>query len=74
VPEADRGLDRFTRMVRDEAIRIARQLIATGLDSQTQVHLSSAPRFFAAPPELHGTAPFPLDLLARQKLSAEASS
>jgi len=73
VPEAARGLDRFTRMVRDEGIRIARTLIATGLDAQIQVHLSSAPRFFAAPPELHGTEPFPLDLLARQKLSTEES-
>jgi len=73
VPEAARGLDRFTRMVRDEGIRIARKLIETGLDEQIPVHLSSAPRFFAAPPELHGTEPFPLDLLARQKLSAEES-
>ncbi|MBI4290057.1 MAG: ATP-binding protein [Betaproteobacteria bacterium] len=73
VPEADRGLDRFTRMVRDEGIRIARKLIATGLAAQIQVHLASASRFFPAPPELHGTEPFPLDLLARQKLSAEES-
>jgi signal transduction histidine kinase len=71
VPEVDRGLDRFTRMVRDEGIRIARKLIATGIDAQTQVHLSGAPRFFATSPELQGTEPFPLDLLARQKLSAE---
>ena len=73
VPEADRGPDRFTRMVHDEGIRIARKLIATGLDAQTLVHLSGASRFYAAPPALHGTEPFPLDLLARQKLSAEES-
>jgi len=73
VPEADRGLDRFTRMVRDEGIRIARKLIATGLDSKIRVLLASAPRFFPSPPELHGTEPFPLELLARQKLSAEES-
>jgi len=42
VPEADRGPERFTRMVRDECIRIARKLIATGLDPQTPLHLASA--------------------------------
>ena len=71
VPEADRGPERFTRMVRDECIRIARKLIATGLDPQIPVHLASARQFFAVPPELHGTEPFPLDLLARQTLSVE---
>jgi signal transduction histidine kinase len=73
VPDADRGPERFTRMVRDESIRIARKLIATGLDPQIPVHLASARQFFAAPPEFHGTEPFPLDLLARQRLSAEES-
>ena len=71
--EADRGLERFTRMVRDEGIRIARKLITTGLDPQIPVFLSGAPRFFPSPAELHGTKPFPLELLARQRLSAEAS-
>ncbi len=71
IPEADRGLDLFTRMVRDEAVRIARKLIATGMNAQTQVHLASASRFFAALPEAQGTDPFPLDVLARQRLSAE---
>ncbi len=71
--EADRGLERFTRMVRDEGIRIARKLITTGLDPQIPVLLSGAPRFFPSPAELHGTKPFPLELLARQRLSAEAS-
>jgi signal transduction histidine kinase len=71
VPEADRGFDCFTRMVRDEGIRIARKLIATGLEPQVPLHLGSARQFFATSPELHGTEPFPLDLLARQRLSAE---
>ena len=70
--EADRDPERFTRMVRDEGIRIARKLIATGLDPQIQVLLSSAPRFFPSVPETHGTKPFPLELLALQRLSAEA--
>ena len=73
VAEADRGLDRFTRMVRDEGIRMARKLIATGLDPQIAVLLSGAPRFFASVPQMHGTTPFPLELMARQRLSAEES-
>lgn len=71
VAETDRGLERFTRMVRDEGIRMARKLIATGLDPQIAVLLSGAPRFFASVPEMHGTTPFPLELMARQRLSAE---
>jgi signal transduction histidine kinase len=71
VPEADRGPERFARMVRDECIRIARKLTATGLDPQIPLHLASARQFFAAPLEFHGTEPFPLDLLARQRLSVE---
>jgi len=71
VPENERGPERFKRMVRDECIRIARKLIATGLDPRIQVLLSSSSRFFAAPPELLGTEPFPLDLLAHQRLTAE---
>jgi signal transduction histidine kinase len=73
VSEADRGPERFTRMVRAEGIRIARKLIATGIDPQILVHLASAQQFFAASPEFHGTEPFPLDLLARQRLSAGES-
>jgi signal transduction histidine kinase len=73
VPEADRGSERFKRMVHDECIRVARKLVATGLDPQIAVHLASGPQFFTAPPELLGTEPFPLDLLARQRLSVEES-
>ncbi len=73
VPEAERGLERYTRMVRDEAIRMARKLIATGLSPQIQVLLSGANQFFPAAPEFHGTTPFALELLARQKLSAGES-
>ena len=71
VAETERGLERFTRMIRDEGIRIARKLIATGLDPQISVLLSSAPRFFASVPEMHGTKPFALELMARQRLSTE---
>ncbi len=73
VAEADRGQERFTRMVRDEGIRMARKLIATGLDPQISVLLSGAPQLFTSVPEMHGTTPFPLELLARQRLSAGES-
>lgn len=72
VQETGRDLERFTRMVRDEGIRIARKLIATGLDPQIPVLLSGAPRFFPSPAQMHGTEPFALELMARQRLSAEA--
>ena len=71
VDEADRSPERFELMVRDEGIRIARKLIATGLDAQIQVNLGSARQFFPGSPEFHGAEPFPLALLARQKLTAE---
>jgi biotin carboxyl carrier protein len=74
VPDADRGVERFTHMVRDEGIRIARKLIATGLDPKIPVHLGSARQFFAATPEFHGTESFPLEQLARQTLSAEQAT
>ena len=73
IAEADRGVEHFTRMVRDEGIRIARKLIATGLDPQIAVLLSGASRFFTSVPEMHGTTPFPLELMARQRLSAGES-
>jgi signal transduction histidine kinase len=74
VPEVDRGPEIFKRMVHDECIRIARTLIATGLDAQIPVHLASAARLFDAPPELIGSEPFPLDLLARQRLPGEGNA
>ena len=74
VPEIDRGPELFTRMVRDESIRIARKLIATGLTQTFPVHLASASRFFAGPAELIGSDPFPLALMANQKLSVEQAA
>jgi len=73
LPQAERTPERFNRMVRDECIRIARKFIATGLDPQIPVHLASARQFFAVPTDFHGTEPFPLDLLARQRLSSEGN-
>ena len=71
VAEGERGLENFTRMVRDEGIRIARKLIETGLDPKTSVLLSGASRFFPDTPQMHGTTPFSLELMAQQKLSME---
>jgi len=71
IPDSERNLERFALMVRDEGVRIARKLIASGLDAKTQTLLSSASRFFAAPQEMMGTTPFPLELMAQQKLSSE---
>lgn len=69
----ERGVERFMRMARDEGIRIARKLIATGLAPQIPLLLASAARVFPAETELHGTDPVPLELLARQSLSAEVA-
>jgi hypothetical protein len=73
VVETERDLERFTRMVRDEGIRIARKLVATGLDPQIPVLLSGAARFFPSAVEMHGTTPFSLEVMARQRLSADES-
>lgn len=71
VPETERGLERYTCMVRDEGIRIACKLIATGLNPKISVLLSDASRFFPSVQEMHGTTPFPLELMARQRLSKD---
>jgi len=74
VPEADRGPDRFVAMVHDEYVRIARKLIDTGLTAEIGVHLTDVQKFFRESRELLETEPFPLDLLARQRLTSEEDS
>jgi len=74
VPEADRGADRFVAMVHDEYVRIARKLIDTGLPTEIGVHLTDVQKFFQGSTELLGTEPFPLDLLAKQRLTSEGDS
>jgi len=74
VPEADRNADRFVAMVHDEYIRIARKLIDTGLPTGIGVHLTDVHKFFRESTELLDTEPFPLDLLARQRLTSEGDS
>jgi len=74
VAEADRSADRFVAMVHDEYVRIARKLIDTGLPTEIGVHLTDVQKFFQDSTELLETEPFPLDLLAKQRLTSEGDS
>jgi len=74
VPDEDRSADRFVDMVHDEYIRIARKLIDTGLSAGIGVHLTDVQKFFPDRNELLETEPFPLDLLAKQRLIPEGDS
>jgi hypothetical protein len=74
VPEGDRGADRFVAMVHDEYVRIARRLIDTGLPAEIGVHLTDVQKFFQESRELLEIEPFPLELLARQRLTSEGDS
>ena len=74
VPEADRSAERFVAMVHDEYVRIARKLIDTGLPTEIGVHLTDVQKFFQESTELLETEPFPLDLLAKQRLTSEGDS
>jgi hypothetical protein len=70
--EGRRSPETYVRMVRDEYVRIARKLMATGMGGTIGVHLAEAERFFADRPELVEQEPFALETLARQKLAAES--
>jgi signal transduction histidine kinase len=67
-PSAFRSEQRFVEMVHDELIRIARRLIGTGLPETFEVQVASLERFV---PELAGSEPFALDVLAGVGLSTE---
>lgn len=73
VPEDARSSEFYVTMVHDEYVRIARKLIETGMDGAVGVHLTDARKFFAGRRELIEQEPFPLRVLAEQKLSSEAS-
>jgi hypothetical protein len=73
LPESERSGETFLRMVHDEYIRVARKLIKTGLPSDLGVQLTDLPKFFPGADELDDDNPFPLEVLARQPLSGEAS-
>jgi hypothetical protein len=71
VPEGERSADAYVRMVHDEYIRIARKLIASGMDGRFGVYLTEIEKFFVNRPELTETEPFRLERLADQKLTSE---
>jgi signal transduction histidine kinase len=71
VPEADRTAERHVLMVHDEYIRIARKLIETGLPADIIVELSGLQKFFPGREDLEAAEPFPLRILAEQRLSTE---
>jgi hypothetical protein len=71
VPEEDRKPETHVRMVHDEYIRIARKLIASGMDARTGVHLTDVEKLFPGYTELLGAQPVALEVLAIQKLSSE---
>jgi hypothetical protein len=71
VAEADRTPETHIRMVHDEYIRIARTLIATGLSAQIGLRLTDLEKFFPQQKQLAEREPFPLELLAKQKLTSE---
>jgi hypothetical protein len=70
VPEEERRADTFVRLVRDEYIRIARKLLATGMDGGLDAYVTDVPKLFPNSPDLR-TEPFALEALARQKLTDE---
>jgi hypothetical protein len=73
VAEADRNTDGYVKMVHDEYIRIARKLVDTGIPADLEVHVTDLPKFFPHYEELLKEDPFPLTVLADQKLTAEKS-
>jgi hypothetical protein len=71
VPEKDRSPQKHVQMVRDEYIRVARKLIATGMSPEINVEVTGMNKFFQGQDAFPNSAPFPLQLLARQALSTE---
>jgi hypothetical protein len=71
VPPGDRTAERHVLMVHDEYIRIARKLIETGLSADITVELSGLQKFFPGRGDLEKAEPFPLRVLAEQRLSTE---
>jgi anti-sigma regulatory factor (Ser/Thr protein kinase) len=64
VPETEWSAATFGRMVRDEYIRVARTLLATGMPPDTVVLIDRLQEFFPDEPDLAKAEPFSLDLLA----------
>ena len=71
LPEEKRSAEAYNRMVHDEYIRIARKLIATGMDGKTGVLLTDIPKLFPGSAALLEKEPIELKVLAEQRLSGE---
>jgi signal transduction histidine kinase len=71
LPEEKRSAEAYNRMVHDEYIRIARKLVATGMDGETGVLLTDIPRLFPGAAALLEKEPVELRVLAEQRLSGK---
>jgi signal transduction histidine kinase len=71
VPEGERSAEAYNRMVHDEYIRVARKLVATGMDPEMGVLLTDIPKLFPGVAALVEKEPVELRVLAEQKLSGE---
>jgi hypothetical protein len=71
LPENERSAETYRRMVRDEYIRIARKLVATGMDPETGALLTDIPRLFPGCEALLEKEPVELRVVADQKLTGE---
>jgi signal transduction histidine kinase len=71
VPEAMRSAEAYNRMVHDEYIRIARKLIASGIEPGMGVLLTDIPKLFPGCAALLEKEPVELRVLADQRLTAE---
>jgi signal transduction histidine kinase len=74
VPQSERSPAKHLQLVHDEYIRAARKLIATGMPPQTGLLLADAQRYFPENEELRAEDPFPLEVLANQRLASERRS
>jgi hypothetical protein len=71
LPESERSAPAYNRMVRDEYIRIARKLVASGMDPDVGVLLTDIPKLFPGSAALLEREPIELRVLADQKLTVE---
>jgi hypothetical protein len=71
VAESERTAATHIRMIHDEYIRIARRLIASGMDEGMGVYLTDLGKHFPDSPELLEKEPFALGVLAGLRVSNE---
>ncbi len=71
LPEGQRSAETYNRMVHDEYIRIARKLIASGMDPGMGVLLTDIPKLFPGCKALLEKEPAELRVVADEKLAGE---